>query len=66
MHFKTFNVSFVKTYINIRISFIRLIIVIDLFQTALHWAAKRGDENLVKLLAGANKKLVNTKSVSIP
>ncbi|XP_028163328.1 ankyrin repeat domain-containing protein SOWAHA isoform X2 [Ostrinia furnacalis] len=30
--------------------------------TAMHWACKRGDENLVKLLAGAARHLVNERS----
>lgn len=36
------------------------------FQTAMHWACKRGDENLVKLLAGVARHLVNERSVSPP
>lgn len=35
------------------------------FQTAMHWACKRGDENLAKLLAGVNRTLVNERSVCI-
>lgn len=34
-------------------------------QTAMHWACKRGDENLAKLLAGVSRHLVNERSVSI-
>lgn len=30
--------------------------------TAMHWACKRGDENLVKLLAGVARQLVNERS----
>lgn len=36
-------------------------------QTALHWAAKHGDENIVKLIAGTYKdyiKSVNETTVS--
>ncbi|XP_068622913.1 ankyrin repeat domain-containing protein SOWAHA [Battus philenor] len=36
----------------------------DPFTTAMHWACKRGDENLVKLLAGIARQLVNERSVS--
>lgn len=38
-----------------------------MLQTALHWAAKHGDENIVKLIAGTYKdyiKSVNETSVS--
>lgn len=35
------------------------------FQTAMHWACKRGDENLAKLLAGVSRTLVNERSVCI-
>lgn len=38
------------------------------FQTALHWAAKHGDENIVKLIAGTYKdyiKSVNETTVSL-
>lgn len=38
-----------------------------LLQTALHWAAKHGDENIVKLIAGHYKdyiKSINETSVS--
>lgn len=35
-------------------------------QTAMHWACKRGDENLVKLLAGIHRHIVNERSVSYP
>lgn len=31
----------------------------------MHWACKRGDENLAKLLAGVSRSLVNERSVSI-
>lgn len=31
----------------------------------MHWACKRGDENLVKLLAGVARQVVNERSVSI-
>ncbi|XP_053624170.1 uncharacterized protein sowah isoform X2 [Plodia interpunctella] len=31
-------------------------------KTAMHWACKRGDENLVKLLAGVARHLVNERS----
>ncbi|XP_077301660.1 ankyrin repeat domain family member sosondowah [Arctopsyche grandis] len=34
--------------------------------TALHWAAKRGNEDLVKLLAGSAPKLVNMRSGYTP
>ncbi|CAG9558775.1 unnamed protein product [Danaus chrysippus] len=30
--------------------------------TAMHWACKRGDENLVKLLAGIHRNIVNERS----
>lgn len=35
-----------------------------IFQTAMHWACKRGDENLVKLLAGVARQVINERSVS--
>lgn len=38
-----------------------------MFQTALHWGAKHGDENIVKLIAGTYKdyiKGVNETTVS--
>lgn len=35
-----------------------------LLQTAMHWACKRGDENLVKLLAGVARPVVYERSVS--
>lgn len=38
------------------------------FQTALHWGAKHGDENIIKLIAGAHKdhsKSVNKTTVRI-
>lgn len=35
-----------------------------LLQTAMHWACKRGDENLVKLLGGVARQVVNERSVS--
>lgn len=31
----------------------------------MHWACKRGDENLAKMLAGVYRQLVNERSVSI-
>lgn len=34
------------------------------FQTALHWAAKHGNENVVKLIAGTCKADVNCRTVS--
>ncbi|XP_048004809.1 ankyrin repeat domain-containing protein SOWAHC isoform X2 [Leguminivora glycinivorella] len=34
----------------------------DPFTTAMHWACKRGDENLVKLLAGAARHVVYERS----
>lgn len=40
---------------------------LTMLQTALHWAAKHGDENIVKLIAGTYKdyiKSVNETSVS--
>lgn len=30
----------------------------------MHWACKKGDENLVKLLAGVARNIVNERSVS--
>lgn len=30
----------------------------------MHWACKRGDENLVKLLGGVARHVVNERSVS--
>ncbi|PZC75996.1 hypothetical protein B5X24_HaOG205247 [Helicoverpa armigera] len=30
--------------------------------TAMHWACKRGDENLVKLLGGVTRQVVNERS----
>lgn len=37
---------------------------ISFFQTALHWAAKHGNEDVVKLIAGTRKADVNAKTVS--
>ena len=34
------------------------------FQTGLHWAAKHGNDALVKMLAGTYKADVNAKTVS--
>lgn len=42
-----------------------LVNLINGFQTAMHWACKRGDENLAKMLAGVSRNLVNERSVSI-
>lgn len=36
------------------------------FQTALHWAAKHGNEDVVKLIAGTRKADVNAKTVIKP
>ncbi|CAK1554857.1 unnamed protein product [Leptosia nina] len=35
-------------------------------KTAMHWACKRGDENLVKLLAGIQRHIVNERSGYTP
>lgn len=35
------------------------------FQTALHWAAKHGNEDVVKLIAGTRKADVNARTVII-
>lgn len=35
------------------------------FQTALHWAAKHGNENVIKLIAGSLKADVNCRTVSL-
>lgn len=35
------------------------------FQTALHWAAKHGNENVVKLIAGTYKANANVQTVCI-
>jgi len=34
------------------------------FQTALHWASKHGNENVIKLIAGKHKADVNSRTVS--
>lgn len=34
-----------------------------LFQTGLHWAAKHGHDDLIKMLAGTHKSDVNAKTV---
>lgn len=42
--------------------------LIYLLQTALHWGAKHGDENIVKLIAGTYKdyiKSVNETTVNL-
>ncbi|CAH1647531.1 unnamed protein product [Spodoptera littoralis] len=38
----------------------------DPFTTAMHWACKRGDENLVKLLGGVTRQVVNERSGYTP
>ena len=65
-------VTAVCKYINNRHSYcdsiilciaIHLMTVLDLFQTGLHWAAKHGNDALVKMLAGTFKSDVNARTV---
>lgn len=44
---------------------ISILIYLHRFQTALHWAAKHGNEDVVKLIAGTRKADVNARTVII-
>ena len=49
--------------INFSLKKILIFFIYVYFQTALHWAAKHGNEDVVKLIAGTYKADVNARSV---
>lgn len=56
---------FLSLYICFPFDFLLDFLLFFIIQTALHWAAKHGNEDVVKLIAGTHKADVNAKTVTI-